>query len=246
MTQYYTGCSGWSYKSWKKNFYPANLRSDQWLRFYATRFKTVEVNMSFYRTPSLDLLAQWQEQTPDNFRFSFKAPRLITHRKKFRNAGETGQRFMERMDSIHAKTDFILWQLPPSFHFCESHLARIESFFTQLSSNHFGHAVEFRHRSWWNEQTYHLLTQLGLTFCVPSCPDLSDEMVVTSPVGYIRFHGARQWYDDCYSRQELQSWAARINASKLKKAYIYFNNDVHAYAPENARIMMTILNRRFG
>src|SRR5687767_13756740 len=87
--QFYVGTSGYSYPEWKGHFYPAKMQAKQMLGFYAARFRTVEINNTFYRPPTVQLLDAWAEQVPADFRFVLKAPQEITHVKRLAGAGES-------------------------------------------------------------------------------------------------------------------------------------------------------------
>ena len=76
------GTSGWTYNGWRGPFYPPNVPKRLWLRWYATRFSTTEINGSFYRTPSLDAVRAWRDDTPSGFVFAWKASKFITHWKR--------------------------------------------------------------------------------------------------------------------------------------------------------------------
>jgi uncharacterized protein YecE (DUF72 family) len=127
-----------------------------------------------------------------------------------------------------------LFQLPPSFHYSR---ARLERILSQLDPGR-RNVVEFRHRSWWQEQVFAAFRARGTIFCSCSGPWLPDELVKTADDVYIRFHGIRQWYRHDYSAKELTVWAERIKASGARRVWVYFNNDRDGYAIKNARALL--------
>lgn len=240
--EFYVGCSGWSYPHWEGKFYPDCLARNQWLAFYVQHFNTVEVNMSFYRFPFPNMVKSWNTRTPDDFCFTFKANRLITHMKKFRDTDDLVARFLDVLAVLEGKIGCILWQLPPSMHMSEENLERLEGFFSKLKGHKAANVVEFRHKSWWCKETYQMLKRNNLTFCVVDYPLLPDDVLVTSEVLYVRFHGAKDRYRHNYTDEELKAWAAKIKEVKgCKEVYCYFNNDFEAHAPQNALSLMKII-----
>jgi len=240
----YIGCSGWSYDHWISKFYPPNLERKEWLNFYAKHFNTVEVNMTFYRFPLPNMLKSWRAKTPSDFKFTFKVNRLIMHVKKFENTEDLVKKFLTLVDLVEDKLACILWQLPPSMHFSAQNLEILANFLSKFEHGERKNIVEFRHKSWWNEETYKLLREHNAGFCIVSSPSLPDDFVVTSDTAYIRFHGVEAWYRHDYSMEEMEEWAAKIEGAKAKNCkeiYCYFNNDYEAYAPKDAMELMGIL-----
>jgi uncharacterized protein YecE (DUF72 family) len=236
------GCSGWSYDHWIEPFYPPDLNRKDWLKYYAEYFSTVEVNMTFYRFPFPNILKSWRAKTPPSFKFTFKANRLITHVKKFEDTEELVKRFMTLLQLVGDKRACILWQLPPSMHFTASTVQLLDSFLSTLEPSGVHHIIEFRHTSWWNDETYTLLRNHNASFCIVSAPSLPKDFVITSDIAYIRFHGVTEWYRHNYSREELEEWATQIRGAKnCNEIYCYFNNDYEAYAPRNAMVLQSIL-----
>jgi uncharacterized protein YecE (DUF72 family) len=130
-----------------------------------------------------------------------------------------------------------LFQFPPSFRYSPARLARIVE---QLDSK-FRNVVEFRHKSWWNAKVFNAFRERGIIFCSCSGPRLPDELVMTTPDVYIRFHGTKRWYRHDYTSDELRRWAERIQAAKPKRVWAYFNNDRDAHAIKNARAFLRLL-----
>ena len=130
-----------------------------------------------------------------------------------------------------------LFQFPPSFSYTA---ARLRSIVGQLDPRH-RNAVEFRHRSWWNDEVFKTFRDAGLIFCSVSAPDLPDDVIRTAEAIYVRFHGAKQWYRHDYSDAELETWAKKIHASHAKEIWAYFNNDFQGCAFRNAQTLRQLL-----
>jgi uncharacterized protein YecE (DUF72 family) len=130
-----------------------------------------------------------------------------------------------------------LFQLPPSFRYTK---ARLNSIVSQLDPAR-RNAVEFRHKSWWNEDVYSAFRKAGIVFCSCSGPRVPDELVKTADEIYVRLHGPVRWYGHDYSGEELAVWAERITGSGATRAWIYFNNDYDAHATRNAKALHGLL-----
>jgi uncharacterized protein YecE (DUF72 family) len=231
------GTSGWYYDHWAGRFYPDEMDRGDWLRYYAERFDSVEVNASFYRMPSKNMVVGWRDKTPDDFVLTFKGSRVVTHRKKLRDVDGYLAKFYDRLDHAGDRRGPILWQLPP---WMERDDALLESFLSQLRDD-VPQAVEFRHESWFARGVYDLLEKYGVALCIVSTPDLPAALETTSSFVYIRWHGSKAWYSSKYSRHELQRWADVIRNLDAQNVYGYFNNDYNAYAPQNCRQLQRLL-----
>lgn len=233
MTEYYFGCSGFYYNHWKKLFYPEKLPKNRWLQYYAERFNTVEINNTFYRFPTEQLLENWKNKTPPNFKFTLKANRSITHIKKFHDTDETIKRFYQLADILKEKLSCVLFQLPP---FMQKNLELLEAIARQIDPN-FINVLEFRHESWWDTQVYDLMQKYGLIFCSVSATSLPEDLVVTRKILYVRFHGKDDWYNHFYQKNDLEKWAQKIQESNVEKSFSYFNNDINANAIKNCQTL---------
>ncbi|HEY2103017.1 MAG TPA: DUF72 domain-containing protein [Chthoniobacterales bacterium] len=225
------GCSGWFYWHWRGKFYPDAKRTDHWFHHYTQTFHTVELNAPFYRWPKIATAKAWVRNAPDDFRYSIKVNRLITHEKRMRRTGMLVEEFCKLAHVLGAKMGCFLFQFPPSYHFTASRLRSITS---QIDPS-FRCAVEFRHKSWWREAVYRAFRQHGLIFCSISAPRLPNELIRTSETIYLRLHGRSRWYRHDYSGDELDEWAKKIAGSGTKEAWIYFDNDREAFAIKNAQ-----------
>lgn len=242
MPAYYIGCSGFSYRDWKGVFYPEGLPPRKWFAYYCTQFNTLEVNVTFYRMPELKVFETWYTQSPADFRFAVKAPRIVTHYKKFNAeaAPVLADFYGTVREGLGEKLGPILFQLPPKAAYTEELLGRM---LEQLDPD-FHNVVEFRHPSWWDGEILRELTRRNITFCGQSYPAaLPDEVVVNTPQVYYRFHGVPVLYTSPYDEPFLQRVAQEIQAEPtVKEAYIYFNNGIGGAGVLNAWQLQKLLN----
>jgi len=234
------GTSGYSYDHWRGLFYPDKLAKSKWLEFYASRFTTVEINNSFYRLPSEGTFAGWRHATPAGFVFAVKVSRFITHIKRLKNADEAVNTFITRAEFLGEKLGALLYQLPPSMHRDDEQLA---SFLSTLPPG-MKHVVEFRHRSWLEEEVFDILHRYNAGLCVFDMPDFTCPARATADFAYVRFHGSAGLYSSCYFDDELADWAEKLSvlASQVKEMYIYFNNDIEGFAVRNAETIRGYLS----
>lgn len=234
---FHFGTSGWYYEEWVGEFYPEDISKKEWLGFYSEEFDTVEVNASFYRIPFENMVKGWKTRVPDDFIFSFKGNRMITHRKKLKEVEGDIDRFMERISLAGDKLGPVLWQLPPGLKRKDE---RLEEFISLLPAEN-KHVIEFRNKSWFDEGVYSLLEKYGICLCIISGPKLPETLETTADFSYIRWHGKEHWYNWDYSDEELQAWATRIDEFDVNDVYGYFNNDVGGFAVKNCKRLMEIL-----
>jgi uncharacterized protein YecE (DUF72 family) len=233
----YVGCSGWRYWKWRASFY-ADVAQPEWFDHYAGVFDTVEINASFYSWPTVASVQAWRRQPRDrDFVYTVKVCELITHIKKFKGTKTLIRDFGMIADILGERMGCLLFQLPPSFRYTKARLAAIVSQLDPSRRN----AVEFRHKSWWNEDVYAAFRKAGIIFCSCSGPRLPDNLVSTADDIYLRLHGPMRWYRHDYSDTELRTWAKKIRASGAKRVFVYFNNDYAANAPRNARSLHRLL-----
>lgn len=229
------GCSGWFYWHWKGSFYPAELTTKDWFPHYAKYFSTVELNAPFYSWPTVATVNEWLRQAGKrDFVYTVKVCELITHVKRFANTKTLVKDFGFIADLLGKRMGCFLYQLPPSYHYTP---ARLRTILEQLEPTR-RNVVEFRHRTWWNEDVYSAFRETGTIFCSCSAPRLPDQLVRTADDVYIRFHGTTQWYRHDYTAAQLSIWAQRIKQSGCKRVWAYFNNDREAFAIKNARALV--------
>jgi len=234
--EWHIGCSGFHYKHWKGTFYPDDLPQRLWFEYYATHFKTLELNITFYQFPKLSVLQQWYQVAPPGFRFSVKAPRAITHFKQFHDTADMMQSFYDTIRSgLLEKLGPVLFQFPPRFRYEEPRLQRV---LDQLDPD-FDNVLEFRHPGWWRPDVFEALGKKRVAFCGMSHPDLPDDVVINAPFVYYRFHGVPQLYSSAYSQTTLQKFANQLNtATNLEQCWCYFNNDAAVAAIADAKTLI--------
>lgn len=236
------GTSGWHYDHWIGNFYPEGMKKSEWLRYYASRLETVEINNSFYRLPERATFEGWREQTPGNFVFAVKASRFITHVKKLRDSPETVPRFLERAEGLGEKLGIVLYQLPPGWKFDGG---RLEEFLRSLPPGHRS-VCEFRNPSWFTDRVYELLDAYRVAFCIHDAGGRITPLVVSGDRVYVRLHGATGMYQGSYSERQLEEWADRIGnwLDRVREVFFYFNNDWQGFAVQNALRLREIAAER--
>jgi uncharacterized protein YecE (DUF72 family) len=225
------GTSGWNYRHWKGRFYPEDIPQKKWLEFYCKNFRTLELNNTFYRLPEVKTFNNWRKNTPDDFMFSVKASRYITHIKKL-NDKEPTQEFLKRAKYLKEKLGPILFQLPPGWKFNEK---RFNSFLDNLPKK-YSYTFEFRNDNWWNEKVIESLKEHNMAFCIFEIGGTISPREVTADFIYVRLHGPGEKYQGSYSDKKLKDWASFFCKwkKKGKEIWCYFDNDQNAYAAHNA------------
>lgn len=233
------GTSGWQYDDWRGVLYPADLPKKQWLGYFARAFPTVEVNNTFYRLPERSTFAGWRESTPGDFVWTVKASRFITHIKRLRDCEEPVHRLWERISALGGRLGPVLFQLPPTL---QADAALLKDFLDLLPAS-IRPAVEFRHRSWHDDEVFDVLDRAGAAHVLADGPGARVKAVVTGGWSYIRFHKGRH-HASGYRREKLRRWADRIGALEVRDVYVYFNNDPGGAAVRDARTLSVLLSDR--
>jgi uncharacterized protein YecE (DUF72 family) len=234
------GCSGWHYKHWLGDFYPAGTKPAEFLSLYLKYFDTVEINNSFYRLPTENALETWRDSVPAHFHFSVKASRFITHNKKLKDGDDSFLLFFDRIKLLKDRLGPILFQLPPNWKYNGE---RLKEFLMNLPCGH-DYVFEFRNRDWLREEMFDLLRKYHIGFCIHDMPESLTPEVVTAKLVYIRFHGNGAKYGGGYPDEILEQWAKKImawNKDRIK-IFVYFNNDIGGFAPRNALTLKDMVN----
>jgi uncharacterized protein YecE (DUF72 family) len=227
----HVGASGYSYKEWKGSFYPADLPASEMLRFYSERLPAVEINNTFYRMPSREVLERWTGETPDGFTFVLKAPQRLTHQKRLKDVGDSLPYFLEVSESLGPKRGPFLFQLPPNM---KKDAPRLDAFLAELPSAARA-AFEFRHASWFDEETFAILRARGAALCIAdvNAPEdggepLPSDLVPTASWGYLRLRRVD------YTDADVDAWAERIKAQPWDEAFVFFKHEDEGTAPRLA------------
>jgi uncharacterized protein YecE (DUF72 family) len=244
------GCSGWHYEHWRGPVYDESLPTTAWLREYARRFPTVEINNSFYRLPSEQTFAAWYAQVPRGFRFAVKASRFLTHIKRLRDPAEPLERFFAHARSLGPTLGPVLYQLPPRWFPDEERLrlflqALPERIAPGLRQRVF-HVIEFRDPRGYEPRVIELLHDRGVALCVHDMPGSASPLLITGPIAYLRLHGHGKKYGGSYPDAVLAEWAQWITSatSAGRDAYVYFNNDVNGYAVQDATRLTEMIEKQ--
>ena len=228
------GTSGFSYKEWRGSFYPEDLAASEMLRYYGQRLNAVEINQTFYRMPRPDVLEGWARQVPPEFRFVLKASRRITHFKRLADVEEEVSYFLRSAASLGGRGGAVLYQLPPNF---SKDAERLDAFLDALP-NPGRSAFEFRHESWYDEDTLERLRARGAALCIAETDDGDDPpRAVTAEWGYLRLR--RSDYDG----DALAEWAQwlRDRRDDWREAFVFFKHEERGVGPERATRLLELL-----
>jgi len=236
------GTSGWQYADWRGVLYPPGVPQRRWLETYAGQFGTVESNAAFYRLPARETFGRWRDATPPSFVLAVKASRYLTHVRRLADPEEPVARLLAAAGGLGPKLGPVLLQLPPTLAADTGLLGRCLRCFPAGVRV----AVEFRHPSWWSEETRDVLAAHGAALC---WADRRSRPVAPlwRPAGfvYLRLHegAAHPW--PAYGTRALRTWARRVGAAAEDgaDAYVYFNNDPGGAAVRNARTFQALAAR---
>jgi uncharacterized protein YecE (DUF72 family) len=259
---YRIGISGWNYPPWRGTFYPADLPHKKELAYAASKLNSIEINGSFYSLQRPTSWQSWRAQTPDDFVFSVKGGRFITHMKKLAGV-ETplANFFASGVLALGPKLGPLLWQLPPNFGFNPDRLAaffallpRTTAAAVDLAQQHddrmqdrawletdadrpVRHALEIRHKSFETDEFVQLLREYDVALVTADTagkwPLMEDQ---TAGFAYVRLHGSEELYVSGYTDEALDVWAAKVRTwgKGGRDVYVYFDNDAKVHAPYNA------------
>lgn len=233
------GCSSFNNRYWKGVFYPDDLPASQWFDYYCRHFNTYEMNGTFYRFPTLKVMENWYHKAPDDFLFSVKVPKEITHIKKCVDCdGRIAEFYNVCEKGLKDKLDSVLFQFPPSYDYQPQ---RLEDIIAALHPD-FNNVVEFRHESWWIPEVLATLTLNGITFCSVSYPKLPPTIFTDYPKVYIRLHGTPKLFYSTYTSDELAVLKEVIvKTVRPQKVTVFFNNTASIYGIENALELKELL-----
>ena len=230
------GCSGWHYRSWKGVVYPVELSNDEWLSAYARRFRTVELNNSFYRLPAESTFAAWRSQVPRGFQFAVKASRFLTHIKRLSSPDEPLNRLLTHASPLGPTLGPILYQIPPRWFpdadRLETFLAALPRRLNPSSRRRLHHVLEMRDPRGYAPWVLDLLGRYEVTLCTHDMPGSESPLLMVGSIVYLRLHGYGTKYGGSYPDAALDEWADWIRRALAtgRDAYVYFNNDINGYA----------------
>lgn len=228
---FYSGTSGLQLPI-PKYLFPPPFENASRLTYYSYLFNSLEVNSSFYKIPQPSTVAKWAELVNDDFKFTFKLWKEITHNKGFDFKEKDVVRFLKTIKNVENKIGCLLIQLPPYLgKECIVQLYKLLSCIKKIDSVEWKIAVEFRNRSWYNDYTYKLLKLFKAALVIHDMPKSETPVIKQiSEFIYIRFHGPTGNYSDSYSEKFLKEYAVYVNewTQEGKEVYMYFNNTMGA------------------
>ena len=228
----YVGTSGYNYPEWRGTFYPEKFSTAKMLGYYAERFRTVEINYTFYRMPTEKLLAGWAAGTPDAFTFTLKAPRRITHDSKLQRCEDLLEAFCTTARTLGSKLGILLFQLPPNF---KKDASVLRAFLALLPEGTRA-AFEFRHPSWFDTEVYEALRTRNIALCVADSEKLHAPVEVTADYGYFRLR------DEGYQQPDIEAWARTIRElQRPTDVFVYFKHEEQGLGPDFARRLIEAL-----
>lgn len=244
------GTSGWEYNDWNGRFYPEDVKGKAQLPYFAKHFTSVEINSTFYHMPRASSMENWAASVPNDFCFVVKMNRFLTHTKRLTSDEQFTERLQEFLDLLQPlknKLAAVLVQLPPSMKVANSRLEYLAEQVIDAEKRlkmRLPLALEFRHASWFNDETYTLMRNYNIANVINDSPGRWPvSRAVTADFAYIRFHGSKELYRSSYTDKELKEWTEFIKKScaNCKRVLCYFNNDYHGVAVRNAQTLQSII-----
>jgi uncharacterized protein YecE (DUF72 family) len=249
--QYHIGCSGWSYSSWQGPFYPLNIENSQWLSYYSQVFDYVEIDSTFYRMPTPFMVKNWYKRTPDNFRFTAKFPKVITHDKRLKDVEKELEYFFESISGLEEKLLALLIQLPPSLGLAEG-IGGLREIVSQLDKR-FRYAVEVRDSSWFQDLAYNFFRNNNICMVWSQLAGIRTPPIVTTDFLYIRFIGDRSIDEKDFGKiqkdrvAEMKKWARNLRRTgevkneKPNLAIVAANNHYAGFGPGTANMFRKMI-----
>jgi uncharacterized protein YecE (DUF72 family) len=222
-----SGTSGLVIPVPNKQAFPPEYRDKSRLTYYASLFNSIEINSSFYKVPMGSTVRKWSESVPDDFRFTFKLWKEITHGKGFTPDLQSVDKFMTVIDQVGTKKGSLLIQLPPSVTIDKS--GQLEKIFERVKDSGWQTAIEFRHPSWYIPEVFEIADEYHLSVVMHDMPkSYNMEFNKKARFVYLRFHGKEGDYKGGYTDEELMQHATRVKEwlSQGKDVYVYFNNTI--------------------
>jgi uncharacterized protein YecE (DUF72 family) len=214
-------------------------------------FDFVEIDSSFYRIPTAFTVKSWLKKTPDNFRFTAKFPKVITHDKRLKNVENELEIFFSQIDPLQDKTSALLIQLPPSLGIVEG-LEALREFVPELD-NRFRYAVEVRNNSWFQDLAYSFFANNNICMVWSQLAGFRTPPVITTDFLYVRFIGDRRIGEEDFGRiqidriAEMQYWSDKVKqitenvADRVELAIVAANNHYAGFGPGTANVFRRLL-----
>ena len=225
------GTSGYQYREWKGTFYPDDMSIDDMLSYYAGVFSTCEINNTFYRNPKESVVLNWVEQVPDAFRFVLKASRRITHIHRLKNVDEALGWYLQACSYLEDKRGPSLFQLPPNM---KKDANCLRGFVDQLPHG-WRSAFEFRHDSWFDDETYEILRAKNCALCIADTDEKEATQVATADWGYLRLRG------QAYKKKDLKEWAGWVTDQPWEDAFVFFKHEEEGSGPDFGKQFMKLV-----
>ena len=221
----YVGTSGWAYPVWKPQFYPEKLAAKNFLKHYATKLNAVEVNYTFRRTLSEKAADSWIKDVGPEFRFSLKANQFITHIRQLKDPA-TLERFLLTLQPLGKQLGPILFQLPPTL---KADVPRLGNFLAELPRG-VKAAFEFRHPTWFFDETYRVLKERNVALCIAESEEITTPEERTAKYIYFRFRKPE------YGPADLKLLVSRVEkcVSDGLETYAFFKHEEDPRSPLNA------------
>jgi uncharacterized protein YecE (DUF72 family) len=247
--QYYIGCSGWSYSAWQGPFYPLDIDDSSWLSCYASVFNYAEIDSSFYRTPNVFTVKSWFKKTPENFKFTAKFPKVITHDKRLKDVSRELEYFFQSMLPLKEKTLALIIQLPPSLKITEG-IENLRQYVVPELDDRFRYAVEVRDRTWFQDLAYNFFADNNICMVWSQLAELKTPPIATTDFLYLRFIGDRSIQEKDFGRiqkdrvMEMKKWAGKVKKTikeegrrkNINLAIVSANNHYAGFGPGTANI----------
>lgn len=245
------GCSGWSYEGWKGNFYPKKMGNKDYLSYYSKFFKFVEVDSTYYHIPSRSTVRGWKDKTPDDFKFSFKFPKVVTHEKKLEEVAKPLSILFYSLEPLIDKTLTLLIQLPP-FLSEKKGFNPLQDMIRHLDKR-YRYSLEVRHSSWFNDNVYSFLRENNISLVWSVRDKLQSPSIVTSDQVYVRFIGDRSISETDFGkvvkdrRKEMLEYVKQVRDTQDKNSNIYdvliaFNNHFAGFGPQSVNDFLKLMN----
>lgn len=236
----FIGTSGYYYPGWVSEFYPEDLSSKDYLTYYQKFFNTVEINSTFYHMPRASTMKNLRRRLNKDFLVSVKLNRIITHTKRLKDVRDPLNKFLESVTTLESNLGVVLAQLPPSLKANKELLLSL----IDLLPKDIRFAIEFRHKSWLNEEIFQILEESNIAFVITHGDNYPFLKRNTANFSYIRLHGPKELYASSYSEKELKDWADYIKTLNQNglQVFVYFNNDFYCYAVKNSLYLKKLLS----